>query len=434
MIRFLFKNETGEQDPTPPSGQSRIFLVHGSILTGDVVGYDGARFTMKTHFGPVEIVRESVESILFRPLSGKVPSVSDESKGSDQVIHSSERGAPPSVWSGRIRKISESHIELKMEGNVKLVDRKKVEEIRFPIVENLPPPPSGLFAKIRFWNGDLVVGVLSLSPKKNIRFFSHLLGEHSIAVNSIASVQFIHEARATWGRILICDRSGVQEVDRNGKVHWSYNKNVQFAWGAVHLKNGNVLVAATNFNQILEVSPKGEVVWRLSGVSYPYDVERLANGNTLVAEYTGNQVSEFSPQGKRIWKSSRILRPTSVQRLDNGYTLVGSDSGVFEITPEGKQSWKAPLTRIRPWRARRLENGNTLICDQRRGQVVEVARSGNEVWKMTGLGRPMSALRMENGRTLILEQSSNRVIEVDRAGRIVHQIDGFNYPQAISIY
>ncbi|MDP6958378.1 MAG: hypothetical protein QF645_06140 [Planctomycetota bacterium] len=398
------------------------------------MNYDGVHFTVKTHFGPVQIDRKSVESILFRPLSGKVPPVSAEAKKMDQLIYSAGDSSPPLVWSGRIRIISDSHIELKVGEEVKQVAREKVEELRFPIIQNLPSPPSGLFAKIRLQNGDLFVGVLSSSPKNTLRFFSPLLGGHSLSVERISSVQFISEARATWGRILICDRSGIQEVDRNGKVHWSYTKNVQFAWGAVHLKNGNVLVAATNFNQILEVSPKGEVVWRLSGVSYPYDVERLSNGNTLVAEYTGNQVSEFNLQGKRVWKSTRILRPTSVQRLDNGDTLVGSDSGVFEISPEGKQKWKAPLTRIRPWRARRLENGNTLICDQRRGQVVEVSRAGNEVWKMTGLGRPMSALRMENGRTLILEQSSNRVIEVDRAGRILHQIDGFNYPQAISIY
>jgi hypothetical protein len=104
------------------------------------------------------------------------------------------------------------------------------------------------------------------------------------------------------------------------------------------------------------------------------------------------------------------------------------------VDPDGKRTWKALLKRVKPWRARRLENGNTLICDRDLGQVVEIERSGREVWKMTGLGRPHSALRTENGRTLILEQSQNRIIEVDSSRRILHQIDGLDYPMAISIY
>ena len=70
---------------------------------------------------------------------------------------------------------------------------------------------------------------------------------------------------------------------------------------------------------------------------------------------------------------------------------------------------------IRPHRAVRLENGNTLITDLQKGQVVELDPNSVEVWKKSGLSHPVQAVRLEDGNTLILEQGANRVIEVDPA-------------------
>ena len=92
-----------------------------------------------------------------------------------------------------------------------------------------------------------------------------------------------------------------------------------------------------------------------------------------------------------------------------------------------KEVWRADLKgQIRPWRAERLDNGNTLITDHQRGLVVELDPASNEVWRLAGLGRPVQALRLEDGNTLILEQERGRLVEADpvRPGLILPRITG----------
>jgi len=93
-----------------------------------------------------------------------------------------------------------------------------------------------------------------------------------------------------------------------------------------------------------------------------------------------------------------------------------SEVRCVSLDPQPREQWRAELLRagtIRPHRAVRLDNGNTLITDQQKGQVVEIDSKSVEVWKVTGLSHPAQAVRLEDGNTLILEQSANRVIEID---------------------
>ena len=113
----------------------------------------------------------------------------------------------------------------------------------------------------------------------------------------------------------------------------------------------------------------------------------------------------------------RALHREALLARDDNSVL---NNAVFEVNhdPQPREQWRANLLRagtIRPHRAVRLENGNTLITDQQKGQVVELDSNSVEVWKVTGLVHPAQAVRLEDGNTLILEQGANRVVEIDPA-------------------
>jgi len=68
----------------------------------------------------------------------------------------------------------------------------------------------------------------------------------------------------------------------------------------------------------------------------------------------------------------------SAQRLENGNTLV-CEQGLtaYELTPDKKQIWKVEATKV--YDARRLPNGNTIITTTT--ESLEVTPQNKVVWK-----------------------------------------------------
>lgn len=166
--------------------------------------------------------------------------------------------------------------------------------------------------------------------------------------------------------------------------------------GATRTPQGNVLIADTGHNRIVELNSSNQVVWeykdRLSG---PRWAQRLANGNTLIADTGNNRIIELSKGGQIVWG-------------------LGDGSGAVVNHPA---------------MAQRLPNGNTLVCDSGNNRVMEVNAPNQLVW-MTGGGargseallNPNSAKRLANGNTLIADTENNRVIEVDTQGTVVWKV------------
>ena len=134
------------------------------------------------------------------------------------------------------------------------------------------------------------------------------------------------------------DADKVVEYDQDGRVLWSYA--TPGPWTAVRLKNGDTLITSYP-SSLLEVNPKGEVVWSFSQKDAPetrffifQEASRLANGNTLVSNWcpvhlknpadwpSSVQVLEITPDKKivwalRAWDEPADLGPASaVQLLD----------------------------------------------------------------------------------------------------------------------
>jgi outer membrane protein assembly factor BamB len=165
------------------------------------------------------------------------------------------------------------------------------------------------------------------------------------------------------------DRVGdaqVKEADPQGNIVWSwragyyfntpeYNNIYDGGWthtnAATRLANGNTLISPRNFNCLIEVNPKGEVVDIIGkGILFgQHDPQVLSNGNILVANH-GNphEVLEIDrASGEIVWRFEMPNRKTwpirDADRLPNGNTLITGSTVILEVTPEKEVVWRARM-------------------------------------------------------------------------------------------
>jgi hypothetical protein len=221
----------------------------------------------------------------------------------------------------------------------------------------------------------------------------------------------------------------VIEVDSIGRLMWAYvHSDIPWAHTARRLPNGNTLISATDDNRVIEVNPRGDVTWEMTGISYPNEAWRLANGNTLITDKLGDRVIEVDSSRNIVWSYTSLAGPHNGTRLANGNTTIcDSDlDRVIEVNSSGTIVWQYATGLNWARCAQRLPNGNTLITDSQHNRVIEVDSAGTIKWSFSsGLSLPYMATRLATGNTLI--SSGSRVVEVDSAGNTV-----WRYPPAAS--
>ncbi len=208
-------------------------------------------------------------------------------------------------------------------------------------------------------------------------------------------------------------------IDETGKTKW------EFEIGPLHdfhlLSNGNVLLQ-TSWTRIIELDPKaGKTVWQ-------YDAA-TANGNA----------------GRRV-------EVHAFQRLADGNTMIAESgpSRIIEVDRNGTlvQQVSLKVDKPHPHRdtrlARKLANGNFLVCHEGDGAVREYNSAGGVTWEYSvplfdkspagGHGvdawgnQCFSAVRLANGNTLISTGNGHGVIEVTRDKQIVWQLNQADLP------
>lgn len=131
------------------------------------------------------------------------------------------------------------------------------------------------------------------------------------------------------GHYLVCHEAegAVKEYDGDGKVVWEYTLDLAgrkesaghgpeghgtAVYGAVRLQNGHTLIAGGNNNRVLEVNPKGEIVWQvdqkdLDGITLAWvtTLQVLPNGNVIIgnchATDKNPQLIEVTRDKKVVW-------------------------------------------------------------------------------------------------------------------------------------
>jgi outer membrane protein assembly factor BamB len=223
--------------------------------------------------------------------------------------------------------------------------------------------------------------------------------------------------------LFVLPGKGVYEIDRSGSTVWSY-LTPKISHDADRLPNGNTLFAF-GFNdqkadaQVKEVNPKGEIVWQWYAKDYfdkpPYDsiynegwthtnaVSRLTNGDTLISLRNFNLVVEVDPKGEvvRTIGEGVLDDQHDPEILPNGNLLAanhnqlpqhqGKPQMALEIDPKtGEIVWQFPVPEQLLRDANRLPNGNTLITGSTK--IVEVTADGKIVWQLTLKGITLTGL------------------------------------------
>jgi len=218
-------------------------------------------------------------------------------------------------------------------------------------------------------------------------------------------------------------------------------------------------VLAQDRGHVAIVNAQGEVEWEYECKQNSHDLAVLENGNLLL--HTGPaKIEEVTPEKKIVWQYEAKPRDASVprveihafQRLPGGLTMVAESGNrrIVEVDSQGKFVKELPLTVENPHPhrdtrlARKLTNGNYLVCHEGDGAVREYDGQGKVVWtyRLDLAGRPRSsghgpeghgtevfgALRLASANTLIACGNGNRVIEVTPAGEIVWSIEQNELP------
>ncbi len=201
-------------------------------------------------------------------------------------------------------------------------------------------------------------------------------------------------ASASYGKniVAICDE--------NGKILWSHKTAGPKSGHAGHhdiqfLDNGNVLFHE-NWTTLIEMTLDKKVVWT-------YDSSTM-NGN----------------QGKRV-------DVHAFRRLPNGMTMI-AESGVGRIVEVDKDGKIHAEVKLKPGgtrntrMARKLDNGNYLVCAEDPGVVTEYNAKSEVVWEYPIKTRVYGAIRLRNGNTLIASGGGASVVEVTRGGKVVWEI------------
>jgi hypothetical protein len=104
--------------------------------------------------------------------------------------------------------------------------------------------------------------------------------------------------------------------DKTPREVWSCN-GLTGAMTVQRLDNGNTLVAclnggAGNRGSVVEITPEKSIVWKVdSDLQNAYDAQRLPNGNTLIVDRLG--VREVEPDKKIVWRQA-VPNASSVHR------------------------------------------------------------------------------------------------------------------------
>ncbi len=397
---------------------TRLFLVQGSLIGGDLLGIDQNEVRLSSpEFGEIHLPRSIVQGIAIDPALDRMVGASTD----HDRVRLREGGK---LLDGRVLSLVQDKLHLEgADGKDQVIPLATVAGLMFQRPTQVTHDPE-LYTRVDLVNGDRLLSHVVAGGPAGLALVVPGIGGATVPISNVKRLESGLGGGAVWGFTLIADYSNnrVLEVDDQGREVFALEE-VYGAWDAECLDNGNLLITEFALNRVVEVTRAGEEVWSFGDLRNPYDADRLPNGNTLIADTFGDRVIEVNHDGKIVWKLEGIVKkPYDADRLPNGNTLVadGRNDRVVEVDHDGNIVWEVDnLEGVHD--ADRLPNGNTLITQRTKHRVIEVDRSGNIVWEIDNLSSPSDADRLPNGHTLVAENGWVR--EFDRRGQVVWEVE-----------
>ncbi len=235
----------------------------------------------------------------------------------------------------------------------------------------------------------------------------------------------------------------ISHYAENGDVIFETNM-LKMPYDAVRVEDGSYWVSVIRENALWHISTESETLAVINVGGYPCAFEILPNGNILVAGWDDDVpgfVKEYTQSGEIVWQMLDLKWPWKAQRLENGNTLI-ADAGlnrVYEVTPDKQEVWAVDnlgpeknelFDGLGPVYVQRIDTGNTLVSIRALSKIVELNPEGTVVWEVGDdiVKTPYSAIRLNTGNTLIADGGNHRVIELDKDKNIVWEKGGIGYP------
>ncbi|MGE3808600.1 MAG: HEAT repeat domain-containing protein [Gemmataceae bacterium] len=176
-----------------------------------------------------------------------------------------------------------------------------------------------------------------------------------------------------------------------------------------------LLVLPTN-GKVVEIGRDGKQRWAVTGLQHPFDAQFLPGNRVLVAEYLGSRVTERNMKGEVVWQTA-ANRPISCQRLPNGNTFIACRNQLIEVDRSGKELYK--ITRgYDILSAQKLRNGE-IACLVNSQRLLRLDTKGKEL-KAISVG-PVSGYvqfdMLPDGGVVVPQQGLNKVVEYDADGK-----------------
>jgi hypothetical protein len=196
--------------------------------------------------------------------------------------------------------------------------------------------------------------------------------------------------------------------------------------------SGKLLVGGSGHVMIL--SPEGKVLWEHK-TSLVHDAWMLPSGNIL---YADGAVTEVTPDHKVVFQYKPEVSQGggayACQRLESGNTMIGENSTgrILEVDPAGKVVFTLQLAPVKQGDhsnmrlARKLKNGNYLVCLKGAKVLREVTPKGDTVMEIKTANVTFAAFRTPKGATYV--STLDHVTEYDAAGKKVWDFAATDIP------
>ncbi len=202
------------------------------------------------------------------------------------------------------------------------------------------------------WEYDSAIANGNKGKRVDVHAFQRLPNGHTMIVESGV------------GRIIEVDKAGKIQVEIKMKRDGRQNTRL-----ARKLDNGHYLTCSERPGVVTEYDKTGKIVWEYMTNTRVYGATRLKSGNTLIATGSGNSVIEVTPKGKVVWEIKGKVPGTKIDlkwttfvtERPNGHYVIGNchaganNPQIFEINKDKKVTWQ--LNRFDVF-------GNGLACSQ----------------------------------------------------------------------
>lgn len=263
--------------------------------------------------------------------------------------------------------------------------------------------------------------IIEVNPQKEIVFSSDNWNNNTGVLSDSSRLCYPNDAhKIDDNHYIITDRNNNRciIVDTNGNIKWFYDK-VKHPHNCDLLENGNVIIANSDDNSIIEVNKDKQIVWEFNEadskpLSWPRDADITKGGNVLIADSKNSRIIEVDKEKnvKWIFEAPYFANFYDVDILNNNNILVSDQQHhqVLEIDKNKNIVWVyrnyRTLHNINP----RLKNGSFKeITNQNTPAYWELFTrfaegGGNLVWDKDAKPRPYPGIEMDRDGALCLYQ------------------------------